>query len=69
MIRYWIKVVNTNDNKYVTMVYNMLLNDLHINENKMSWVSGIRNTLQSLGLNDAWIFQTVGNKTLFLELV
>jgi len=69
MIRYWIKVVNMNDNKYVTMVYNMLLNDLQINENKMSWVSGIRNTLQSLGLNDAWIFQTVGNKTLFLELV
>ena len=46
MIRYWIKVVNMNDNKYVTMVYNMLLNDLQINENKKSWVSGIKNTLQ-----------------------
>ena len=34
MILYWIKVVNMNENKYVTMVYNMLLNDLQINENK-----------------------------------
>ena len=51
------------------MVYNMLLNDLQINENKKSWVSVIKNTLQSLGLNDAWIFQTVGIINLFLELV
>jgi len=54
-----------NDNKYVPMVYNMLLNDLQIN----ALVSGIKNTLQSLGLNNAWIFQTVGNNKLFLELV
>ena len=58
-----------NDKKYVAMVYNILLNDLQINENKKSWVSGIKNTLQSLGLNDVQIFQTVGNKKIFLELV
>ena len=52
MIRYWIKVVNMNDNKYVPMVYNMLLNDLQIN----ALVSGIKNTLQSQELNNAWIF-------------
>ena len=54
-----------NDNKYVPMVYNMLLNDLQIN----ALVSGIKNTLQSQELNNAWIFQTVGNNKLFLELV
>ena len=44
-----------NDNKYVTMVYNMLLNDLQINENKKSWVSGIKNTLQwCIDFSDCW---------------
>jgi len=51
------------------MVYNMLLNDLQINENKTSRICGIKNTLQTLGLNDACIFQTVGIINLFLELV
>ena len=54
-----------NDNKYVTMVYNMLLNDLQINENKKSWVSGIKNTLQSLGLNDVQIFRQLVTKKYF----
>ena len=45
----------------------MMLNDLEIRPNKLNWASSVRSLLQSLGFNEVWLFQGVGNINVFLS--
>ena len=49
-------------------VYNMMLNDIEMRPNKQNWASSERSLLQTLGVNEVWLFQGVGNINIFLSL-
>ena len=68
IIRYWLKIIQCPDVKYIKLVYKMMLNDMHLHPNKSSWASNLKHLLESLGLNYAWLNQGVGNAELFLQL-
>ena len=44
-----------------------MLNDLEIRPNKLNWASSVRSLLQSLGFNEVWLYQGVGNMNVFLS--
>lgn len=68
IIRYWFKVLNSDDLKYVSTVYKMMLNDLIDFPNKKSWAFHVKHILQTYGFNDVWINQGVGNVRLFINI-
>ena len=45
----------------------MMLNDLEAYPNKQNWASSVRCLLQTLGFNDVWHFQGVGNVNAFFS--
>ena len=42
MIRYWCKVIQLSENKYVKRVYNMMLNDIGEQQNRLNWVNALK---------------------------
>ena len=69
IIKYWFKVTCSSDTKYVRIVYNMMLDDLQRRPTTQNWASSVRFLLQSLGFNNVWHFQGVGDKNVFLSAV
>ena len=49
IIKYWFKILTAPENKYIKLVYNMMLSDLELFPNKVNWVSLVRHLLMSLG--------------------
>ena len=68
ILRYWIKIINCTENKYVSKVYSMLKSDFENRQNVKNWCSLVRNLLCELGFHDAWLAQSVGNVNMFLSL-
>ena len=50
---------------YVKTVYNMLTYDFESNPDKKKWCSLLYDLLCTLGFNDAWLFQDIGDSVLF----
>ena len=50
-------------------MYNMLKYDFESNPDKKNWCSLLYDLLCTLGFNDAWLFQDIGDSVLFLSLV
>ena len=69
IIKYWLRILNMSQDKYVYIVYNLLKNDMEIYPNNNNWCTLLKNLLCSLGMVDAWIYQGVGNDKMFLSLV
>jgi len=46
-----------------------MLIEVKNNPNHCSWATSVRNLLQSLGVNDAWLFQGVGNENAFIKII
>ena len=67
IIRFWIKILHSNELKYVNTVYKMMLHDMVIYPNKISWAVQVKHLLQHLGFNDAWLQQSVGNINRFIQ--
>ena len=67
IIKYWFKLLSIPENKFVRIVYNMMLNDLEELPNKTNWASLVRNLLMSLGFYEVWLSQGVGNINIFLS--
>jgi len=65
IIKYWFKINEFQDHKYVNIVYKILRNDIEVFLNKKNWASLLRDMLSSLGCYDVWVFPCVGNKQLF----
>ena len=63
ILKYWFKILATDENKYIKMVYRykLMLSDLDRSPNKVNWASLVRNLLMSLGFNNVWLDQGVGN--------
>ena len=60
IIKYWLKVIQKTDNKYVNVIYKLMLRDIDSNARIINWVSLVRHLLYRLGFNDVWLFQGAG---------
>ncbi|KAL4236926.1 hypothetical protein ACF0H5_005312 [Mactra antiquata] len=69
IVKYWIKLLHTDKNKYNRKVYNMLKLDTDLYPNKPNWCSLLKSFLCNLGFYDAWFFQDIGNVDIFLSCV
>ena len=68
IIKYWFKILLSEDVKYIKLVYNMMLEDLELNANKTNWTSLLPHLLFSMGFNEVWIQQGVGNINNFISV-
>jgi hypothetical protein len=66
IIKFWIKLLTTDENKYIKKVYLMLKQDIIENPNRINWCSLLKDLLCTLGFYEVWLFQTVGDSELFL---
>lgn len=59
MIRYWIKILNMNDNALIKRIYIMLKNDANNNVtyNGSNWAYQIKSILENLGMSNLWLHQ------------
>ena len=55
IIRYWLKVLISNENKYTKIIYNMLKADADIYPNKTSRATLVRDLLSSMGFYEVWL--------------
>ena len=69
IIKYWLKICMSNENKYIKHVYNLLRADVQANPNQVNWTSVVRDLLCNLGMQYAWLGQSVGNVNIFLSLI
>ena len=68
IIKYWLKLLLTPENKYIKLVYNIMLKDIQEMPNKTNWASLVRQLLMSLGFNEVWLAQGVANTDVFLSV-
>ena len=66
IVKYWFKILKAEDNKYIKIVYNMMLRDSEILPDKVNWVSLLRHLLMSLGFYEVWLNQGGGDCNRFL---
>ena len=69
IVKYWVKILYTDDNKYIRKVYNMLKNDTEVYPDKPNWCTLLKDLLCTLGMYDAWYFQDIGNIEYILYIV
>lgn len=69
IIKYWLKIILCNENKLIKHVYNMMLQDIDTMANKENWALLVKKLLGSLGFNEVWMAQGVGDVNVFLNLV
>lgn len=68
IIKYWFKLLFSQENKYIKLVYNLMLSDLEILPDKVNWASLVRHLLLSLGFYEVWLNQGVGDYAKFISL-
>ena len=69
IIKYWLKIVNVSESKYINKTYKILVNDLVLRPNKRNWASLVKDSLSGLGFYEVWLTQGVGDVKLFLSLL
>ena len=52
IIKYWLKILNAKENKYINIVYKMMLNDMELYPDMKNWASLVKKLLASLGFYD-----------------
>ena len=50
-------------------MYNVTCKDLAIKPNSTSWAKSVRHLLQSIGFNNVWMNQGVGNVNWFIRIL
>jgi hypothetical protein len=66
-VRYWLKITNFTDTKYVKCMYKRMLIDMDDIPSKTNWAKQVKTILDSLGFSDVWIYG-VGHPDLFLNI-
>ena len=61
--------MTTDINKYNKKIYLLLKNDCENNIRVKNWCSLLKQLLCSLGFYEVWLFQEVGNASVFLSYV
>jgi hypothetical protein len=68
VIKYWLKILATDDRKYIRKLYNTMLSDIHSRPNKKNWASDVRDILNSTGFSQVWLNQGIGDESVFLSI-
>jgi len=68
-IKYRLKLLALNENKFAKKVYLMLKIDIETRPEKENWCTLLKSLMSNLGLFDALYFQQVGNQQYFMALV
>ena len=66
IIRYWLKLTTMPEKRIAKQCYNKQCIDAE--RGVVGWACNVKNMLQSMGLNDVWLAQGVGNQELFLAV-
>ena len=69
IIKYWFKILRSSENKYINFTYKIMFSDLERRPNATSWAPLVKNLLFSLGFNEVWMQQGVGNYNIFISLL
>ena len=67
IVKYWFKILECENAKYIKFAYELMLSDLHRKPNSVNWASKVKDLLSSMGFYDVWLAQGVGNKNVFLS--
>lgn len=68
IIKYWFKILTSEEGKYIKYIYKMMLLDLDERPNKTNWAYLVKDLLSRLGFYEVWLNQGVGNIEIFLSL-
>ena len=49
ILKYWLKIVNTDENKFIKCIYQTMLTDIDINDRKTNWALLVKKLLSNLG--------------------
>ena len=63
-----VKILTASENKYIKLVYNMMLSDLESFPKRVNWVSLVHHLLMSLGFYQVWLNQGVGNISICISV-
>ena len=63
IIKYWFKILYSDEKKYIKRLYNVMLRDLDFQPDKENWASLVRQLFSRLGFMDVWVAQGVGSIT------
>ena len=67
-MRYWLKIMNFEENKCVKYIYNMMIQDIQLFPNKPNWSLYDKSLLSVYDFGDIWEAQGVENPKSFLEI-
>ena len=68
IVRYWLKIVTLDENKYVKCIYNMMIQDLESSPEKPNWALHVKHLLSIYGFRNVWEAQYIENSKSFLEI-
>ena len=68
IVKFWLKIIHSEEQKYIKLTYNMMLNDLEINPYIQNWASMVKHLLSRLGFFEVWNAQGIGNIRNFLSI-
>ena len=70
IIAYWFKILEAQETKYIKFayMYQLMLNDIENKPTCVNWASKVKFFLSSLGFNEVWINQGVGDRNAFLQI-
>lgn len=66
IIKYWFKILQSHNTKYIKVIYNMMLNDMESRPNITNWASLVHHLLVTMGFGEVWLQQGVGNYNKFI---
>ena len=67
VVKYWLKILELNNDNPVRNIYDSLLLDLNANGNITNWTSLVRDLLFTNGFGYAWLNQSVPNANQFIQ--
>ena len=68
IVKYWFKILSAAENKYIKIIYNLMLRDINQLSNKINWATLLRDLL-SMGFYNVWLNQGVGNYNEFMSVL
>ena len=69
IVKYRLHITQTNECKYVKMIYNIMYQKSSVNMNTVNWATNVRDLLNTARFGEVWLNQDVGNPDLFLKIL
>ena len=62
IIKYWLKILECENSKYIKYAYELILSDLQRKPNTVHWASKVKDLLSSMGFYEVWLAQGVASR-------